>query len=612
MRLAWALLLVSSAAFAQTFTEVGVDAGVGTSAPKFAGMVFADFNNDGCLDLAVNTFSVSVGTRLYRGNCQGPTPTYVDITSTHAAGFLSSSVTVERSALAGDLNGDGLLDFLRQGSTLELYQNRGAAEDFKLGDSATNASFVIADPYVLPDGGVFDTFNPEGVGFLDWNADGWLDFIFESTGIDLYENPKDGGFTFERAAAPGLPRSTTSSNGDYIAVTDLDVDGWVDLVSRGTTGGTVWFNDAGASWTVNVTPQEVSSNTNKGSVSTCDFDNDGDFDIFYSDFANNPNRVWLQGPPRSFAVTTEPVVPATAEVEGSGCGDLDHDGDLDLFLGVDGGISRLFLNDTTDAGLAFHEDNRGIAAPAVVYAVVFVDYDNDGDLDLALNGDPLTQIWRNDLNDNRYLKVRVLRDTVPGGPLRDELGATLHLEACDGGRLSGEREVNGGTGRGTQQPLQVHFGLPDGPGQVYVVRVQHVGGGISRVAVVPDQLGSQHLVSVIRNNPDDLAACFPADAGSADGGSGDAGSADAGSVDGGPVDGGVDAGITDAGVVDGGADASIAPRRVYKVGCDCSEVPTSLVISCLVSLGLCFRRRATSYASKPGRGPEPGSRSPTV
>jgi len=115
--------LLSTDCSAQQFTEIAVSVGLNTSGNKDGGVAWGDFNNDGCLDLIVNT-STGAETRLYLSDCNLPNPTFTDVTDSLAAGL--SLNTLERSVVWADCNNDGYLDFARnKDNKIEVYLNKG-------------------------------------------------------------------------------------------------------------------------------------------------------------------------------------------------------------------------------------------------------------------------------------------------------------------------------------------------------------------------------------------------------------------------------------------------------------------------------------------------------
>ena len=140
-------------------------------------------------------------------------------------------------------------------------------------------------------------------------------------------------------------------------------------------------------------------------------------------------------------------------------GDYDNDGDLDIFITTvyahnDG---TLFENDGTgkftDVG-----DKAGVRGNDG-YGVAWVDYDNDGDLDLSNS----SILMRNSGNANAWLKVKAVGD---GDSNDAAIGARITVTAAD--RIY-VREVQSGNS-GNQDPLIAHFGLAqhDGPVGVQV------------------------------------------------------------------------------------------------------------------------------------------------
>lgn len=319
--------------------------------------------------------------------------------------------------------------------------------------------------------------NAEGFGWMDYNNDGWLDLIIEnhSYGIDIYENPANGTASFTHVtpngSSKGLP--TAGTTGDYMALADYDDDGDVDILARKEGDWDLWTNSGSGTFSSNTSMNENASNGNKGGVLFCDFDNDGDFDFYWSD--NGTNQIFEQTGVNSgvFSATAEPAtssgVTISNSIDGCSCGDVDNDGDMDLFLGGSSGAnSYLFTNDGGGT-FNFTQNNMGISGGGNTEGNSFADYDNDLDLYINITGG--NKLYRNSLNNTNYLKVKVLRD-LGGGITRDDLGATVVLKDCSGNVVSGIRQVSSVKGHGSNDPAIVHFGLPSGPMSAYLVEVR--------------------------------------------------------------------------------------------------------------------------------------------
>lgn len=502
------IVSASPGAYAATgFTNVAATVNLNTGGDKDGGVTWGDFDNDGCLDVLVNTNDVTIQTRLYRSDCNVPDPAFTDVTATHAAGLLLNGVT-ERSAIWGDANNDGFLDFaVNTSRRVEIYLNRGpsATPPYSFGDASQNPNQIMAvdTPTAVPGGQ-----NVEGMGWADYDGDGDLDLVIDNHnfGIDIYANDGAGNFTHVTPNANSLGLPTGGTSGDYLAVADIDGDGDIDILGRKENAFDLWINQGGT-FTANTSFNEQATNQNKGGVAFCDFDNDADFDLFWSDGGNNPNQIWLQDN-GSFTASGLPSG-VNGNIDGVACGDVDNDGDLDLFLTSDG-ADLLFINNLIPAGtLSFTQQNLGISGSADGEGVAMADYDRDGDLDVLINQDGANELWRNTTNDNNYLMVRALRAIPEMNRTREDIGATVTLLDSAGNRVSGIREVNGGRGHGSQDPAYVHFGLPGGAEVPYIVRVQFVGGKVVQKAVVPNNLTGYQLVEITNTDADDLSAIQP-------------------------------------------------------------------------------------------------------
>lgn len=512
------LVGISSLTANAQFTNVAAALGVDLDGNKDGGVAWGDFNNDGCLDLLVNTNTdnVSHRSRLYQGSCGGA---FTDVTFTHANGL--SLNKCERSAVWADINNDGYLDFGRNTSRrFELYLNQGptGTPAYSFGDATHNPNLVVTG---IPGG-----INTEGFGWMDYNEDGWLDLMLENHnfGIDIYENPANGTAAFfhvtPNGGTKGLP--TGGTTGDFMALTDYDNDGLVDIIARKENESDIWINNGAAAnpqFTANPSFNVQARNNNKGGVACADFDNDGDFDFFWSDHYGNEIFQQTGVGTGNFVATGEPAnsalggaFPNNVNLDGVATADVNHDGKVDLFCTDVAGASYLFLNASTGPGnFTFIRNNLGINVNGNGEGVAFADFDNDGDLDLYVNvrSGP-NQLWLNGLNNTNFLKVKAQRRPVSA--LRDDIGATVTLKDCNNNIVSGIRELNGTRGHGSQDHHVIHFGLPLGPAQIYVVEIGYtqVNGVrvVQQIALQPDLLPNQTLIAT-NTDPTDLNLCVP-------------------------------------------------------------------------------------------------------
>jgi len=469
---------------------------------KDGGHAWADYDLDGDYDLVINT--VGSGYLLRNDGASG----FTNVTATLAPDFLTG--TLERTALFVDFNNDGYPDIFRNDhNNLKIYLQDPATNKFGNG---TGGTVPIQHFTTLTDG-----LNAEGAGALDYDGDGDLDIFVDNHnfGIDILQNDGNGFFThvtkksdsptIYNAADPTtwpLGLAQDAVDGDYGSATDFNNDGWVDIVVRKQDQVDL-FTNLGGTFQDGVDIDQADNN-NKGAVAFQDFDNDGDFDLFWTEngtnqiHRNNGDGTWS-----GLGAATGIPTTFTGQMEGIACGDVDNDGDIDIYLGNGGNgashISKLYLNQGAmtfvDSGLTFNNNNEGST---------FIDIDEDGDLDLYVNKNgSANELWINNLGIAKanHLYIDILEDRDIFGLINLEkrfgTGATAAILDCNGNVISGIREVNGGYGHGTQEPGVIHFGLPGGPNTPIVLEIAYPrhGSGLNDRVIV-----RQELIPINYNN----------------------------------------------------------------------------------------------------------------
>jgi hypothetical protein len=137
-----------------------------------------------------------------------------------------------------------------------------------------------------------------------------------------------------------------------------------------------------------------------------DFDNDGDLDEFVG-FRGRPNRLYRQDHGRFEDVAAIVGLADNVETRAAAWGDYDGDGQLDLYVGfIDGTPNKLYRNQGGGRHFTDVAGALGVNLSGVTRQASWIDYDNDGDLDLFVAfRDKPNRLFRND--GSRFTDVTV-------------------------------------------------------------------------------------------------------------------------------------------------------------------------------------------------------------
>jgi Flp pilus assembly protein TadD len=302
--------------------------------------------------------------------------------------------------------------------------------------------------------GVGDVRGARKALFVDLDHDGDLDLLLVGgSQRTVYRNNLDGTFT-EATAAFGLG----GGGADDAAFGDFDGDGRIDLVTTGAKGGTAIFRNGGARRFVDATAASgVAGGGGSGAVAVGDYDNDGHLDIFVASQSGEEPALWHNAGDGTFVRDSRvaEVLRPLRRMAGLAAEfvDYDNDGWLDLLV-VGKPLARgargafLFRND----GDGRFVDRSSLLPSSVTTgtAIAVTDVDQDGDEDLLVADTAGTvHLLRNDGgNSNMALRVQLKGLRTGSGKNNDfGVGARLELRA---GELYQTRVATGGV---------THFGL---------------------------------------------------------------------------------------------------------------------------------------------------------
>ncbi|MCB0718253.1 MAG: hypothetical protein KDD65_07390 [Bacteroidetes bacterium] len=128
-----------------------------------------------------------------------------------------------------------------------------------------------------------------------------------------------------------------------------------------------------------------------------------------------------------------------------------------------------------------------------------MDYDNDGDLDLAMTRENSTAVLlENRTNNSKFLLVRLVGSGA-GGTNKAAIGIRMELWDASGTTRLGRRDVGVARGYGGAEPLWAHFGGVD-PSTTYTLKVWFHSRDNSNpleVSVVPNSVSTTIGTTVI-------------------------------------------------------------------------------------------------------------------
>ncbi len=286
---------------------------------------WGDYDNDGDPDLFVangGTAGPAVNA-LYENRGDG---SFRRITQ----GVLVAQALASTATSWVDVDNDGLLDLFvgRAGGSNELFLNAG------------DGSFVRAP---MPAGG-----GTWGVAWADYDNDGDLDVFGANWGVAniLYRN--DNGTLVRVANGPIVEGSHNTVSGSW---GDYDNDGDMDLFVANSSARDRLFRNEGEGSFVEVTeaPMLIAPGNSEGSC-WADFDHDGDLDLLVAAGGNvSFGFIGLYenlGDGGFAEITAGELVELSGRFEGTSCIDYDNDGDLDVFASNYAGRDNvLFRND---------------------------------------------------------------------------------------------------------------------------------------------------------------------------------------------------------------------------------------------------------------------------
>jgi hypothetical protein len=445
-----------------TFTDVTEKAGVSAQGLYGQGVAVGDYDNDGYPDMLVTGYGHTI---LYHNNGDG---TFTDVT---AKAGVADEGNWSTSAGWFDYDKDGYLDLL-----ICNYIQWSPKDNLWCGDHKPGYRM-----YCAPDS-------------------------YRGERLKLYHNNHDGTFT-DVSDASGIGKPEAKGLGVVLA--DFNNDGWPDIMVANDTWPNLLFlnNHDGTfrdvSFKSGVAASEDGRYEAGMGVDAADIDGNSWLDIYVTHLNFELNRLYHNNHDDTFDddTFTSGLGSKTTLLSGvsSRLFDYDNDGWIDIFQANGGMVDnvKLYHSDVSwkEPKLMFRNLGAGkfekvseqlgadFLKPTVGRGAAVADFDNDGDLDIAVsNSNDFPQLLRNDGgNANHWLEVML----VGVKSNRDGRGAALKL-VSEG--FVEYRQAQGGMSYMSAQDPRIHFGL----GQrktVESLEITWPSGLVDKLASVPtDQI----------------------------------------------------------------------------------------------------------------------------
>ena len=442
------------------------------------GIIFSDFNHDNYDDILFFNVSDERHPFLYLNNRHhyfNNVAPEVGLNQFTFNGFIS---------YAYDLNGDDTpeiisTDFKNREYFLNILEK--SAGKYRLLDSVPIPGEYAVNPV-------------QNVCFSDIDQDGNLDialvFGYSKHGKGNILFLKNNGYGNFTQSDTSLLSPFKGWNVQAIFA-DFNNDGKDDIfVSRNWGPNVIFFRRKSSGWRLYKlkTQKNFRTQQRKSGTLAFDYDNDGDLDLIT--LAQQPFiRLFENDGKGNFTdITQKSGLDILNTNQKSGhitAGDFDNNGFIDLFVSLkDKKLWKnyLFLNDSLHHFID-HAREMGLAASPVEFAATG-DIDNDGDLDLYGFRQGSNVLWMNNLDSNNYLNIRLkgIRANY------EAMGTKIWLYIA--GHLNNEKFLVGyrQTGskisdRNYQNSNVTHFGVKTG--RYYDLKIVFPGGSTKILQNIP-------------------------------------------------------------------------------------------------------------------------------
>lgn len=304
--------------------------------------------------------------------------------------------------------------------------------------------------------GVGDAFDPRSVQFVDVDNDGYLDIYVHNFNTEnlLYKNNGDNTFTDVTIASGAM--NVDAAMGTIFF--DIDGDGDQDLYALNDGGKNVLFENKGDGKFVDISAGSgLDFHCSCMGVDFGDMDHDGDYDLYVTNYGMN--FLFENNGDGTF---TDKGSLFEVDDHGMGWGtfwfDFDNDGDQDIYLANHEFISSrpniLYRNDGGNSFEAI-STNTNIESPYASFGTATADVNLDGYPDIFVanwGNSARNQLFINDNHDNNAVLIKAIGTESN----TSAIGTTITVRTGDKTQMD---QVTGATSYASQNSLVLHFGL---------------------------------------------------------------------------------------------------------------------------------------------------------
>jgi hypothetical protein len=442
-----------------TFTDVTEKAGVAAENHYGQGVAIADFDNDGYPDIYVTGYQRAI---LYHNNRDG---TFTDVT---AKAGVADEGGWSTSAAWLDYDHDGYLD-------------------------------LVVLNYI--------EWSPQNNLWCGEHRPGYRSYChpgnYKGQKLKLYHNNHDGTFT-DVSDSSGI--SKPEAKGMGVVTADFNNDGWTDIAIANDSWPNFLFINKhdgtfqDVSFVSGIAASEDGRYEAGMGIDAADVDGDGFQDVYITHLDFELNRLYRNNRDGTFTDATFSSGIGNKAILFSGVSmkfmDYDNDGWPDI-VQLNGAMVdnvHLYHSEVSykEPLLMFHNLGKGLfervpdnalgpdfSRPIPGRGIATADFDNDGDLDIAINnrGD-YPMLLRNDGgNANHWLEILLIGTKSN----RDGIGASLKLTA-EG--VTHVEQAKGGMSYMSASDPRIHFGLSKRT-KIDLLEITWPSGQVDRLIDIP-------------------------------------------------------------------------------------------------------------------------------